>query len=587
VGYSETIAHEGNGAGTSTVACVSGPGSASSGRRSGKELLQELGTEEEKKAIVINMAQARRANRGRFLAVGVFLSVIAITSKNLIDSMRKVWQIRGFIETHQLADRRFVIEFSEEGDFTHVTKGGPWRYKEDAVLVDVLKEGDDPETVRFTTVPIWVQFRKIPFYLLSKKLAKELGEKIGEFICIDNNARGDICDKIIRTRVHLPIDRALRRWIPLIDEIENEQVVAFVHYERLPTFCYTCGFIGHKYTECMVAGNTRKKTYKAELGVMPILPEDDRKWFLPDTTSHVRQAPSLPWRTSRHTPSKQNPERGTTTIARIATAVGKLSVNDNLIIDFPSTKNTIDSTKATSPSSTPPAASGAKQGTTSATPPEGLQQVPATQAVVTAGAHAPPPPAAKQGSTSTMPTAGSEGGGTGSQKGGATWIRYHRRKENAKIVDNTTRTTQGFPLGASRPRANDEEEDQVQQPLAKRIIMQVPPLEHCLGKEGLEKIRQEEHGLTQLGGQEEEVENQKAKGTKEKSYQDTAANSNGLNALAEPEGGEANLAVQLNQQEEVADNTDQIKEKKKKMTETSRRSEGRKPGAKECARQIK
>ncbi|KAM0842024.1 hypothetical protein ACQ4PT_058620 [Festuca glaucescens] len=188
VGYSETTTHEGNGAGTSTVACVSDPGTASTGRRSGKELVRELGTEEEKRALVINMAQAPRANRGRFLAIGVFLSVIAITSKNLIVSMRK----------------------------------------------------------------------------------------------------------IIRTRVHLPIDRALQRWIPLIDEIENEEVVAFVHYERLPTFCYTCGFIGHKDTECMIAGNVRRKTYKADLGVMPIHPEDARKWFLPETTGQVRQAPVLP-----------------------------------------------------------------------------------------------------------------------------------------------------------------------------------------------------------------------------------------------------------------------------------------------------
>jgi hypothetical protein len=123
--------------------------------------------------------------------------------------MKKVWKIRGHLESHQLADRRFVLEFSEVGDFNHVTKGGPWRFREDAVLVDALKEGDEPDTVQFTTVPIWVQFRNIPYYLLSKALAKKLGLKIGSFICIDNNARGDICDKFIRARVHLPLDQAL------------------------------------------------------------------------------------------------------------------------------------------------------------------------------------------------------------------------------------------------------------------------------------------------------------------------------------------------------------------------------------------
>ena len=55
-----------------------------------------------------------------------------------------------------------------------------------------LKDGDDPETVCFTSVPIWTQFRNIPYFLLSKKLARDLGSRIGELICIDNFARGDI-----------------------------------------------------------------------------------------------------------------------------------------------------------------------------------------------------------------------------------------------------------------------------------------------------------------------------------------------------------------------------------------------------------
>jgi hypothetical protein len=49
--------------------------------------------------------------------------------------MRNVWRVRGNLEMNQLADKRFMLEFSEEGDFEHVTKGGPWRYQKDAILI--------------------------------------------------------------------------------------------------------------------------------------------------------------------------------------------------------------------------------------------------------------------------------------------------------------------------------------------------------------------------------------------------------------------------------------------------------------------
>ena len=68
-----------------------------------------------------------------------------------------------------------------------------------------LAAGADPSSALFTHVPMWVQFRNIPFYLLTKKLAHDLREIIGSTMKIDDNARGYINDKFIRTRVLLPL----------------------------------------------------------------------------------------------------------------------------------------------------------------------------------------------------------------------------------------------------------------------------------------------------------------------------------------------------------------------------------------------
>jgi hypothetical protein len=54
------------------------------------------------------------------------------------------------------------------------TFGGPWTFKEDTSLIQVLKEGEETVKVTFTRVPIWVQFKDFSFYLLSKELEKYL-----------------------------------------------------------------------------------------------------------------------------------------------------------------------------------------------------------------------------------------------------------------------------------------------------------------------------------------------------------------------------------------------------------------------------
>jgi hypothetical protein len=63
-----------------------------------------------------------------------------------------------------------------------MVRGGPWQYKMDAFLVESMEVGADPTSVSFTHVPMWVQFRNIPFYLLTKNLTWELGQEIGMLV---------------------------------------------------------------------------------------------------------------------------------------------------------------------------------------------------------------------------------------------------------------------------------------------------------------------------------------------------------------------------------------------------------------------
>ncbi|KAM0909547.1 hypothetical protein ACQ4PT_014754 [Festuca glaucescens] len=70
-----------------------------------------------------NIEKKSNSNPATPDAVGIFRSVLSVSSKQLMDTMRKVWKLRGLMESSPIEGSRFVLEFAEEGDFTHVTKG--------------------------------------------------------------------------------------------------------------------------------------------------------------------------------------------------------------------------------------------------------------------------------------------------------------------------------------------------------------------------------------------------------------------------------------------------------------------------------
>ncbi|XP_066336375.1 uncharacterized protein [Miscanthus floridulus] len=196
-----------------------------------------LVTEIPSQKLSVNLTDARNAMHARIIAVGLFMSVLMINWCQVTDTMKKIWKARGDVNVTPLPGRRFILEFAVEGDMRHAIRGGPWRYRGDAFLVTKLEVGMEPSLIQFSTVPIWVQFHKIPFYLLSKNLAKQLGEKVGDVLLVDVNSHGNVSEKFIRARVLLPLHAALQKSITLTDEETEEEVVTQLRYERLPNFC--------------------------------------------------------------------------------------------------------------------------------------------------------------------------------------------------------------------------------------------------------------------------------------------------------------------------------------------------------------
>lgn len=82
-------------------------------------------------------------------------------------------------------------------------------------------------------------------------MAKELGNKIGEFLEIDQDRDDLFWGESIRIKVLLDISKPLRRGFMLrAEEIEGDCWVT-IRYERLPDFCFNCGRLDHLVKECI------------------------------------------------------------------------------------------------------------------------------------------------------------------------------------------------------------------------------------------------------------------------------------------------------------------------------------------------
>ena len=84
---------------------------------------------------------------------------------------------------------------------------------------------------------------------MSKEVGQDIGRSRGRFIEVDKRAGQADQAKFIRIKVDLPIEKPLRRGGHVVSKDGEKYWVQF-RYERLPTFCYLCGKLGHDDKHC-------------------------------------------------------------------------------------------------------------------------------------------------------------------------------------------------------------------------------------------------------------------------------------------------------------------------------------------------
>ncbi|KAH7855480.1 hypothetical protein Vadar_025363 [Vaccinium darrowii] len=169
------------------------------------------------------------------------------------DTLRIVWGSPTGLRMVDVGENLFHFRFSNEVDLQKVLNGGPWCFDNMLLLLNQWEMGMKAEGVEFNTVDFWIQLWGLPFECITSEFGTEIGKRIGEVLEINKATESKEWGRYIRIRVRIPLNRPLRRGGYVMLGMGDKCWVDY-KYERLPSFCFYCGFLDHETKDCNVRG---------------------------------------------------------------------------------------------------------------------------------------------------------------------------------------------------------------------------------------------------------------------------------------------------------------------------------------------
>ncbi|XP_019164256.1 PREDICTED: uncharacterized protein At4g02000-like [Ipomoea nil] len=148
-----------------------------------------------------------------------------------------------------LTDELFLFQFPHLRDLQRVVDDGPWSFENNLLICEQVPVGMRPEDVQLDSVPFWIQVHGLPAMYASTEFVTKIGNYIGTFIAADPFNFGGSWKSYYRIRVRMNVAAPLQRRMKLKCRDGSLQWITF-KYERLSTFCYCCGMIGHSDKFC-------------------------------------------------------------------------------------------------------------------------------------------------------------------------------------------------------------------------------------------------------------------------------------------------------------------------------------------------
>ncbi|MBA0786569.1 hypothetical protein Gotri_026561 [Gossypium trilobum] len=157
--------------------------------------------------------------------------------------MKSIWKTKEKFEIQLVGQNLFLITFESEDDLETVMEGQPWLFRKHLIIFDRLFKPMERDQIRLVSSPFWIKIGPYLPEFDKKDLLHAIGVTFGGVL------RSEISGEFCRLRIKLNVQKPLRRGIFVSTGNGNKCWIPF-KYEKLPTFCFGCGRLGHGLQEC-------------------------------------------------------------------------------------------------------------------------------------------------------------------------------------------------------------------------------------------------------------------------------------------------------------------------------------------------
>ncbi|XP_073051374.1 uncharacterized protein [Primulina eburnea] len=171
-----------------------------------------------------------------------------------------------------------------------ILEGGHWSFDNHLLILHRLQPGEVPTQVPLNFIPFWVQIYDLPIRYISESIGTKLGDFIGQFMSYDNTNNTGFWRSYMRIRVAVDVRRPLLRCKKICKPGGDCFLVNF-KYEKLGSFCFVCGALGHTERFCEKPFSSNDKDMKREWGAWMRAP--DKRLSQSKTSKWLREYADL------------------------------------------------------------------------------------------------------------------------------------------------------------------------------------------------------------------------------------------------------------------------------------------------------